>query len=369
MKTLLADLYKVTSGHSSQCRDPIALTSHTGNSRFHLTRSVKLDDFSRSLVNLFLRFHQIHTGVCPMGAITATRTMKTITTTCIILLFACLSGASTVYEKTKRDEQHFTLEAAKPALMLAYAPYCKQSTIQDWSCYWCSHQDAPDHFQVTHFFDGKDKATLFGFAGFTQTQIVFSFRGTRLGVLKDILADLDIFPATPFRDAIPGAHVHRGFLDMYMSVRDDVIRSGIELSNKFPNHTLIVTGHSLGGAISTLVAADLAIEAQVKNPVQLWTFGSPRVGNEVFARYLDDHYLDKSFRVTHNRDPVPRLPPRLLGLEHVDTEYWFTNGESWTKCEREDASCSSGNWIVNFFDHGGYLGYNYFGALAYGCVF
>ena len=47
-----------------------------------------------------------------------------------------------------------------------------------------------------------------------------------------------------------------------------------------PVKSIIVTGHSLGGAIATLAGLDLKRKYGYK--VTLINFGSPRVGNEAF---------------------------------------------------------------------------------------
>lgn len=71
------------------------------------------------------------------------------------------------------------------------------------------------------------------------------------------------------------------------------------------------------------MATHAAISLQAKNikVFQLYTFGSPRVGDvkfsEWFQKYLPN--TDK-FRVTHGHDPVPHLPPHNFGFNHVPHE-------------------------------------------------
>ncbi|PRP79026.1 hypothetical protein PROFUN_13187 [Planoprotostelium fungivorum] len=284
----------------------------------------------------------------------------------IFYIVAAIVTAQVVREKRADDNEHFSIDRARPLLVLAYSTYCVN--VKTWNCYWCKKSD---DFRLTHSFKGLEES-VYGYAGVTkQNQIVFAFRGTRIGQLKDLITDLNFFPTAPFHDAIAGALVHRGFLESYEAVRDQVVAAGIELSRKYPGSDFIVTGHSLGGAIATLGAADLAISAQVKNPVQLWTFGSPRVGNAAFASYMNDKYLDESFRITHDLDPIPRLPPKLFGdVQHVDREFWFRNSTDYQRCATEDENCNEGQWGINIVDHGAYLGENFWSAEAFaaGCV-
>jgi hypothetical protein len=36
--------------------------------------------------------------------------------------------------------------------------------------------------------------------------------------------------------------------------------------------------------------------------------------------------MGQTFRVTHKNDPVPKLPPALLGYRHISEEYYVTSG-------------------------------------------
>ena len=36
--------------------------------------------------------------------------------------------------------------------------------------------------------------------------------------------------------------------------------------------------------------------------------------------------MGETYRVTHKNDPVPKLPPALLGYRHVSPEYYVTSG-------------------------------------------
>jgi hypothetical protein len=87
----------------------------------------------------------------------------------------------------------------------------------------------------------------------------------------------------------------------------------------------VFTGHSLGSAITTLAAVDfvghLAAPAYggIVVAANLFTFGSPRVGNQAFAGWAGSILdLDRSSRVTREGDIVPRVPPKV-GRKHKQT--------------------------------------------------
>jgi predicted lipase len=80
-----------------------------------------------------------------------------------------------------------------------------------------------------------------------------------------------------------------------------------------------IVGHSLGGALATHAALSLANQ---KMPVSiLYTYGSPRVGDQKFSEWYDYQInTSNKFRVTHGHDPVPHLPPHDFGFNHIPHE-------------------------------------------------
>ncbi|OBT59565.1 hypothetical protein VE04_00102 [Pseudogymnoascus sp. 24MN13] len=77
--------------------------------------------------------------------------------------------------------------------------------------------------------------------------------------------------------------------------------------------------------IATLAAGELRSQGYAAD---LYTYGSPRVGNGAFASWVSAP-LGVAARVTHVNDPVPRLPPMLIaGYRHTTPEYWLSNGSA-----------------------------------------
>jgi pimeloyl-ACP methyl ester carboxylesterase len=72
----------------------------------------------------------------------------------------------------------------------------------------------------------------------------------------------------------------------------------------------VVCGHSLGGALATLLVADLAANTPLKP--QAWSFASPRVGDAAFAgRY--GGLSTVSWRIYNQADVVPHFPVDVAG--------------------------------------------------------
>lgn len=138
------------------------------------------------------------------------------------------------------------------------------------------------------------------------------FRGTRSGgeKIKNWMAQKQdaVF------DDLEGGRVHRGFHLCYASVRP-AIRDFLEM-NAGKDKTIRVTGHSLGGALASLAALDIATGGLPYRTLEAYTFASPRVG----ARKWSEYYAAKSsatWRIANRKDPVTKVPPKFLGYLHV----------------------------------------------------
>jgi predicted lipase len=73
--------------------------------------------------------------------------------------------------------------------------------------------------------------------------------------------------------------VHKGFLDDYNSIAEQLFTAVNEIRAKTGITRVLVTGHSLGAVLALFTAVDLVIHDGFAEPV-LYAFGLPRVGNE-----------------------------------------------------------------------------------------
>ncbi|ONM34741.1 alpha/beta-Hydrolases superfamily protein [Zea mays] len=129
---------------------------------------------------------------------------------------------------------------------------------------------------------------------------------------------------------MPEAMVHRGFYSAYhnTTLRDGVV-SGIQRTRKaYGDIPIMITGHSMGGAMASFCALDLVVNYGLDG-VNLMTFGQPRIGNAAFASYFKT-YLPQAIRVTHAHDIVPHLPPYFSFFpqktyHHFPREVWTHN--------------------------------------------
>ncbi|KXN74476.1 alpha/beta-hydrolase, partial [Conidiobolus coronatus NRRL 28638] len=204
-------------------------------------------------------------------------------------------------------------------LNLAATAYCDQKEIEDWNCYNCKGY-GQNTKEVVYIKDKKLEAAGYVGVNTDHNIIVASFRGTSeprnwLTNLKIIFTDLKVNGkvVTNERSTVK---VHTGFNEATDALLPR-FRSAIkDLKNKYPTYSVVFTGHSLGGALASLSAVKLAEESILSwNQTKIVTFGQPRVGNDVFASYLNSKPVEKA-RVTTRGDIVTISPGLTLGYRH-----------------------------------------------------
>ena len=83
-----------------------------------------------------------------------------------------------------------------------------------------------------------------------------------------------------------------------------------------PGRSILVAGHSLGSALATLYAMENSLTKKIPD-LSLCVFASPRVGNGRFATAFNGLGLT-SWNIINASDLVPKLPPSLLGFQHIE---------------------------------------------------
>ena len=165
-------------------------------------------------------------------------------------------------------------------------------------------------FTTTEFYD-KDGAQAYRFMN--KTDIVIACRGTQPNEFNDIRADLRAVPVM----AETVGKLHLGFKqevdDLWPMVCEDINRK-VNLKKD-----LWFCGHSLGAAMATIMASRCLHNEELNDPVELHTYGSPRVG---WRKYV------KSLGVTHHRwvnnnDIVCRVPLWIMGYTHHGEEHYL----------------------------------------------
>lgn len=152
----------------------------------------------------------------------------------------------------------------------------------------------------------------------SQKTFIVGYSGTR-GPNQLITEILESFPREYSIHPEVKCNVMDFFYVFYIDgFRNDFLDNikGLLADPKYADYNMIFTGHSLGGAMTVHAAADFVLSGLGENrQVRIYTYGQPRVGDAVFSEAVK-HKVTEWYRVVHNRDIVPHVPPCMPTLGH-----------------------------------------------------
>tara|TARA_R110002096_G_scaffold420257_1_gene625219 strand:+ start:15 stop:791 length:777 start_codon:yes stop_codon:yes gene_type:complete len=164
-------------------------------------------------------------------------------------------------------------------------------------------------FTSTKFYD-KDGAQAYLFSN--DTDMVIACRGTEPTKWSDIKSDINALPVRSENVS----RVHKGFKDAVDELWPNI---EIDLIKTEGDKTIWLCGHSLGASMATIMASRLKHNVNLNNPLELYTYGSPRVG---WLGYIHNvnviHY-----RWKNNNDIVTTVPLALMGYRHHGEEHYI----------------------------------------------
>ncbi|ESQ41866.1 hypothetical protein EUTSA_v10013982mg [Eutrema salsugineum] len=210
----------------------------------------------------------------------------------------------------------------------ASAVYTSDLTeLFNWTCERCN--GFTKGFQVIEIIFDVDHC-LQAYVGVAKdlNAIIIAFRGTQEHSIQNWVSDLFWKQLDLNYPDMPDAMVHHGFYSAYhnTTLRPSVLGAVKRAKKSYgANINIIVTGHSMGGAMASFCGLDLVVNEGEEN-VQVMTFGQPRVGNADFASYYS-LLVPNTFRIIHDHDMVPHLPPYYYLIpqktyHHFPTEVW-----------------------------------------------
>jgi hypothetical protein len=144
-------------------------------------------------------------------------------------------------------------------------------------------------------------------------------------------ATMDAYAAEAGMHLPPGLEVHYGFLDAWRSLRAEVLDVFEEICMQERQRAgpardlrLVVSGHSMGGAMAMLASLELASRMSKRkwHPFtrghMTYTFAAPRLGNAKMARLFDLTFPSKEqlWALQRSNDAVPHLPFAAWGFRH-----------------------------------------------------
>jgi hypothetical protein len=152
----------------------------------------------------------------------------------------------------------------------------------------------------------------------TNGDVVICIRGTE-GIWEWINDAEFLYVKCPF---LAGAgYTEDGFTAIYNTLRIDVAPGAPKLVDALatlpfakPPSSVTICGHSLGGALATLLALDVAANSEYSDP-NVYTYASPRTGDPLFVSTYNQ-VVPNTIRAANRVDIVPKLPLPPM-YEHV----------------------------------------------------
>lgn len=169
----------------------------------------------------------------------------------------------------------------------------------------------------------QQSSVYYGFLLTSPKANILMFRGTQRQAewLENMLALLATY-RDPLTDTQIGS-VHYGIYDFYKTFLAKPVAEAVKSLD--PKKPLLIAGHSLGAALTTFAAIDLALLYPKLRPnLQVYAYAGPRVGDKAFveahSKLIPNHY-----RVVNLADMIPLLPiSKQLKSEFVH------GGEQWS---------------------------------------
>ncbi|XP_041000920.1 lipase-like isoform X1 [Juglans microcarpa x Juglans regia] len=292
----------------------------------------------------------------------------------ILAIFTYLLAFSSGRElnvKVKGDHS-FIYNHTLAAVLVEYASAVYMSDLTElftWTCQRCD--GLTKGFEIIELVVDVQHC-LQGFVGVAKdlNAIVIAFRGTQEHSIMNWIEDLYWKQLDLKYPGMDNAMVHHGFYYAYhnTTIRPAVLNAVKRAKKLYGDIPIMVTGHSMGGAMAAFCGLDLKVNHEAQN-IQVVTFGQPRIGNAAFASCYSK-LVPNAIRVINDHDIVPHLPPYYhyfpqKTYHHFPREVWLYNielGSLVYKTEKvcdgtgEDPSCSRSVTATSISDHLVYYG-------------
>lgn len=193
---------------------------------------------------------------------------------------------------------------------------------------------------------GNDGVTPLWYVASNNSHIIVSLAGTNTKRLDSVGTNLQFLSLPPLQEHFPntlmsGVRLHQGYYNAFVLIQGAITAAIRGELDKTATKEIVVTGHSLGGAIGSILATYLLL--QYPGRVTGRFFAPPRQGNQAWADYVDRLSKGRIQHMNNFNDIVPHLPPRALDYRHYGHEIYITSwgGEEYISCEgQENRKCT-----------------------------
>jgi hypothetical protein len=171
--------------------------------------------------------------------------------------------------------------------------------------------------------------------GTTPQGVIVAFRGTIPPDIHDQQSLLDWFSdLTDEPIAVPGipGKIHEGFWEGLNALWEPMVAEiKKQMNGAGKPLPLYITGHSKGGAMSSLAAYRLKVEVGIA-PAAVYTYAAPHPGDTAFAEQYQQTILNH-VRYEYGNDIVPHLVPDATFIDAMaaipDIGRFFKGMEQW----------------------------------------
>ncbi|KAL8408256.1 hypothetical protein RB594_006890 [Gaeumannomyces avenae] len=162
----------------------------------------------------------------------------------------------------------------------------------------------------------------------TNRLIVLAYMGSKSA--SSYLLELD-FTVTEIPDLCQNCKISYGMNLVWEQTQRSIVDNINRARQQFPGFHVAAAGHSGGGGLVSIATSYLRAKQGIT--VDLYTYGSPRVGNEAWAQFVTNQApsLGANYRVTHYNDPVASIPPAWIdNMSHISPEFWLSRKDAET---------------------------------------
>jgi hypothetical protein len=204
-----------------------------------------------------------------------------------------------------------------------------EADLGTWTCGVCGEENRPERVLFSRENKKDVRLTLAEYPD----MFVLSFRHTQ--TLLNILQDIAYVHMVHDENTPEGCKVQGVMDSMWNSVRSEILAKLAQAHASAPQKYLLITGVSLGGALSGLSYIDIQ-KSGIFSQIEVVTFGAPRIGNREWAANFDQLTSKKSIRYLIKNDPIPKLPKCLTSLCHyTQTGIKMTCDKGAEKCTQD----------------------------------
>jgi len=153
---------------------------------------------------------------------------------------------------------------------------------------------------------------------------IISVPGTREN-FQLVMEAADSYLKSYAKDSTKKIKLVNYFYDLYKKLENDLFSTeNLAEINNHPDYQVIVTGHSLGGAVAAIISFAIKYQNYFNNSVVLITLGQPRTGNYYFAEYVTQN-VDHIFRIAREGDIVVSIPIHTSFMRYSNN-FWHIGG-------------------------------------------